>query len=212
MQTLFLKSVKDVIKHWYIPLLVGLFFIVVSIVAFTSPVGSLLTLSLLFALSFIFGGLSEALFSIINRKRLDNWGWSLAFGIVTFIVGILLFSNPGLSVATLAFYIGFLILFRSISAIGFAMDIKKYGSKNWVGLLILGILGAIFSVVLIWNPVFAGLSVVMLIALSFLTAGLFSIFLAFQLRKLHQSSKELSVELQQRYDALARDIRTEWDD
>ncbi|TYB76056.1 HdeD family acid-resistance protein [Bizionia saleffrena] len=212
MQTLFLKSVNEVIKQWYIPLLVGVFFIVVSIVAFTSPLGSLITLSILFALSFVFGGLSEAVFSIINRKRLDNWGWTLAFGIVTFVVGVLLLSNPGLSIATLAFYIGFVLLFRSISAIGFAMDIKKYGSKNWGGLLILGVLGAIFSFVLIWNPVFAGLSVVMLVALSFLTAGLFSVFLAFQLRKLHQSSKELSTELQQRYDVLAQDIRAEWDD
>lgn len=212
MQTLFLKTVKDVIKHWYIPLLVGVFFVVVSVFAFMSPIGSLITLSILFALSFIFGGLSEVLFSIVNRERLDNWGWTLAFGIITFIVGILLLSNPALSITTLAFYIGFLILFRSISAIGFAMDIKKYGNKNWLGLLILGILGSIFSFVLIWNPVFAGLSVIMLISLSFLSAGLFSIVLAFQLRKLHKSSKKLSANLQQRYNALAQDIRDEWDD
>lgn len=92
------------------------------------------------------------------------------------------------------------------------MDIKKYGNKNWLGLLILGILGSIFSFVLIWNPVFAGLSVIMLISLSFLSAGLFSIVLAFQLRKLHKSSKKLSANLQQRYNALAQDIRDEWDD
>lgn len=212
MQTLFLKTVKDVVKHWYIPLLVGVFFVVVSVVAFMSPMGSLITLSILFAMSFIFGGLSEVLFSIVNRERLDNWGWTLAFGIVTFIVGILLLSNPALSITTLAFYIGFLILFRSISAIGFAMDIKKYGNKNWIGLLILGVLGAIFSFVLIWNPVFAGLSVVMLVSLSFLSAGLFSVVLAIQLRKLHKSSKKLSVNLQERYNALAQDIRDEWDD
>lgn len=212
MQTLFLKTVKDVVKHWYIPLLVGIFFVVVSVVAFMSPMGSLITLSILFAMSFIFGGLSEVLFSIVNRERLDNWGWTLAFGIVTFIVGILLLSNPALSITTLAFYIGFLILFRSISAIGFAMDIKKYGNKNWVGLLILGVLGAVFSFVLIWNPVFAGLSVVMLVSLSFLSAGLFSVVLALQLRKLHKSSKKLSANLQQRYNALAQDIRDEWDD
>ena len=82
MQTLFLKTVKDVIKHWYIPLLVGLFFVVVSIIAFSSPMSSLLTLSVLFALSFIFGGLSETVFSFLNRDRLESWGWTLAFGVV----------------------------------------------------------------------------------------------------------------------------------
>ncbi|MDT0294915.1 DUF308 domain-containing protein [Mesonia ostreae] len=44
---------------------------------------------------------------------------------------------------------------------------------------------------LLWNPAFAGLSVVWLIGLSFLFGGLFSIFFALQLRKLHKYSKKL---------------------
>ena len=211
MQSLFLNSIKNSIKHWYIPLLVGILFIVVSIVAFTSPVTSLLTLSVLFALSFLFGGLSEIIFSIVNRNQLDNWGWSLAFGILTFIIGISLVSHPALSITVLAFYVGFLLLFRSIASIGFAMDVKKYGSKNWIGLLIFGILGAIVSFFLIWNPLFAGMSVVILVALSFLFAGIFSILLAFQLRKLHKLSKEISPQIQERINQLKRDIDKEWD-
>ncbi|MGO3183192.1 MAG: HdeD family acid-resistance protein [Aequorivita sp.] len=209
MQNSFLNSIKNSVKHWYIPLLVGILFVVVSIVVFTSPVSSLLTLSILFAFSFLFGGLSEIIFSIANRKQLDNWGWSLAFGILTFIIGTSLIMHPGLSISVLAFYVGFLLLFRSISSISFAIDVKKYGSKSWIGLLIFGILGAIVSFILIWNPVFAGMSVVILVALSFLFAGLFSIFLSFQLRKLHKSSKEISANLKERYDVLMEEIRTE---
>ncbi|MBA6151333.1 HdeD family acid-resistance protein [Gelidibacter maritimus] len=210
MEPTFLKSIKSAIKHWYIPLLVGVFFIIVSIVAFTSPGSSLLTLSFLFALSFLFGGISEAVFSVVNRHQLENWGWSLAFGIITFIVGISLMSHPALSISVMAFYIGFIILFRSVSAIGFAMDVKRYGDKNWGLLLVLGILGTIFSFILIWNPLFAGLSIVVLIALSFMFAGLFSIVLAFQLKRLHKSSKKISAELRKRYDDLVKDIDTEW--
>lgn len=209
MQTTFLRSIKNSIKHWYIPLLVGLLFVIVSIVVFTSPVTSLLTLSILFALSFLFGGLSEVVFSIVNRDQLDNWGWSLAFGILTFIIGGSLLMHPGLSISVLAFYIGFLLLFRSISSISFAIDVKRYGSKSWVGLLIFGILGAIVSFILIWNPLFVGMSVVVLVALSFLFAGIFSIFLAFQLRKLHKSSKQISAKLKERYDHLMEEIRAE---
>lgn len=208
----FLNSIKNSIKHWYIPLLVGILFVIISIVVFTSPMGSLLTLSLFFALSFLFGGISEIVFSIANRDQLENWGWSLAFGIITFVVGISLVSHPALSLTVLAFYIGFLLLFRSIASISFALDVKKHGSKNWGGLLIFGILGAIVSFILIWNPVFAGMSVVILVAMSFLFAGLFSILLAFQLRKLHKSSKQISAKLRERYDDLMVEIRDEWDD
>lgn len=210
METSFLKTIKNTIKHWYIPLIVGIFFIIVSIISFTRPAGSLLALSLLFSLSFLFGGFSEIIFAAVNKNQLDNWGWTLAFGIVTFIVGLLLLLNPTLSITALAFYIGFVILFRSISTIGFAMDIKKYGSKNWSGLLILGIIGTIVSFILLWNPLFAGMSVVVLVALSFLFAGLFSVFLAFQLRTLHQSSKKISAKLIARYDALMEEMHEEW--
>lgn len=212
METTFIKTIKNSVKYWYIPLLVGIFFIIVSIVVFSSPMGSLLTLSLLFALTFLLGGLSESIFAVANRKDLDNWAWSLAFGIVTFIVGLLLLLNPLLSMTALAFYVGFVILFRSISTIGFALDIKKYGSKNWLGLLLLGIIGTFFSFLLIWNPLFAGMSIVILVALNFLLAGLFSIFLSVQLRNLHQSSKKISTRLKEKYDDLMEEIREEWND
>ncbi|MFC5194483.1 MULTISPECIES: HdeD family acid-resistance protein [Bizionia] len=212
MEATFLKSIKEAIKHWYIPVLVGLFFVIVSIIVFMSPAGSLLTLSILFALSFLFGGLSEIIFSVVNRHQLENWGWSLAFGIITFIVGTSLLIHPALSITVLAFYIGFIILFRSVAAISFALDIKQYGSKNWGILLGLGILGIIFSFILIWNPIFAGMSVVILVALSFLFSGLFSIYLGLQLRQIHKSSKSISAELKERYDDLMEEIRDEWDD
>ncbi|SHF44248.1 hypothetical protein SAMN05444483_101122 [Salegentibacter echinorum] len=52
METSFLKTIRNSVKYWYIPLLVGIFFVVVAIVVFSSPAGSLMALSLLFALSF----------------------------------------------------------------------------------------------------------------------------------------------------------------
>lgn len=207
-----LKSIRKTIKYWYVPLLVGIFFVVVSLVVFLSPKSSLLALSLLFSLSFLFGGLSEVIFSMVNREQLDNWGWSLAFGIITFVVGVLFLINPSISLTALAFYIGFVILFRSISTIGFAIDVKKYGSKSWSTLLVLGIIGAIASFILIWKPVFAGLGVVVLIALSFLFAGLFNIVFSLQLRKLRKKSKKISGKLLKRYDDLMDEIRNEWED
>lgn len=133
METFLLKSIKNAIKYWYIPLLVGLLFVIVSIIVFTSPLNSLVALSILFALSFLFGGLAETVFPIANRRQMENWGWSLAFGIITLVVGILLLLNTALSITALTIYVGFVILFRSIAAISFSLDIKRYGSRNWIG-------------------------------------------------------------------------------
>lgn len=54
MKTFVLKSIKEVVRNWYLPLLVGLFFVIVSIVVFASPASSLLALSLLFAFPLLF--------------------------------------------------------------------------------------------------------------------------------------------------------------
>lgn len=210
MKTSFLNSIKNSVKHWYIPLIVGILFVILSIAVFTSPLSSLLALSIFFALSFLFSGLSEVFFSISNRNTLPNWGWSLAFGILTTIIGFSLVVHPGLSISVLAFYIGFLLLFRSIASISFALDVKKYGSKNWGSLLAFGILGALASLFLIWNPLFTGIGLTILMAVSILFAGLFSIFLALQLRKIHVSSKGISAALKARYDDLMEEIQDEW--
>lgn len=185
METLYRNRIENALKHWYVPLVIGIIFIGVGILTFTSPLTSLVALGFLFSLAFIFGGLAEIVFAVSNRDQLANWGWSLAFGIFTLVVGILLFLDPALSIATLSFYVGFVILFRSISAIGYAIDLKRYGSSSWVGLLILGIIGSIFAFLLLWNPLFAGMSVVLLVALSFIFGGLFNIIFAFQLKRLH---------------------------
>lgn len=209
MDTFIIKSIKEVVKNWYIPLVVGILFVLISILTFSSPLGSLLALSIFFALSFLFGGISEIIFSITNRNQMQNWGWSLTFGIITFIIGLALTIQPALSIEVMGFYIGFGVLFRSIASISFALDVKQYGSKQWIGLLVLGILGAIAAFILIWNPVFAGLSAVVLIAFSFLFVGLFSVLFSFELRKINKSAKTISAKLRTRHDELMKEIQAE---
>lgn len=209
MDTQFLKSIKNAIRYWYIPLLAGLFFVMVSAVVFVSPLPSFGALAILFSLSFLFSGISEIIFSITNRDQLINWGWSLALGIITAIMGVLLLTNTALSMVVLAFFVGFVVLFRSIAAISFAIDIKSYGSKNWGGLLALGIFGTLTSFILLWNPVLTGISISFWVALSFLFAGFISIYFSFQLRKLHKSSKKLSSEIKEEFKEFREEIKEE---
>lgn len=184
MATNFVKSIRSSIKHWYIPLLIGILFLVIGIYTLRAPLASYVALSVLFSISFLLAGLFEIVFSISNRDELDNWGWTLTFGIITLLIGLLLVARPELSMATLPFYVGFLVMFRSISAIGFAIDLRHYHVEDWAILLVFGIIGLLFSFILLWNPLFAGLTVVIWTALALLASGVFSIYLAMKLKKL----------------------------
>ena len=93
MESQFIKSIKNSVQHWYLPLISGLLFIGMGIFTFNHPLASYVTLSFLFSLSFLLSGLSEIVFSFSNKNELDNWGWTLTFGLITFIMGILFCTN-----------------------------------------------------------------------------------------------------------------------
>lgn len=209
MNTQIFKMVRNSIKYWYIPLIVGVILIGLGIYTFTSPQESYLALALLFSLSFLLSGLFEIAFSVVNRQVLDNWGWILAFGILTFAIGVLLLINPAISIITLAFYVGFLVLFRSISAIGYAIDLKRYGISDWGVLMIVGVLGLIFSFLLIWNPILSGMTVVIWTGLALITSGVFSVYFSFKLKKLNALPNKISDRLRNQIELLQQEVNEE---
>ena len=137
-------------------------------------------------------GIFEIIYSTTNRKEMSNWGWVLAGGIIDLLFGLWLMASPLLSIAILPFVVAFMLMFRSMMAIGFAFDLKDFAGSGWGWLLTLGILGLLFSFVLLWNPAFAGLTIVVLTGCAFVTLGIFRIFLSFKLLHLHKLSKKLS--------------------
>lgn len=178
------NSLLQTVKNWYLILILGIILIFVGIWVFSTPVLSYATLSILFASAFLVTGILEIAYAISNSKQMENWGWSLMSGIIDLLIGILLMSLPATAMMFLAFYVGFGVLFRSTLAIGRAIDLKKWKIEGWGYLLLIGILGLIFSFILIWNPVFAGLTIVFYTGMAFIMIGIFQILLSFRLRKL----------------------------
>jgi uncharacterized membrane protein HdeD (DUF308 family) len=206
---LFIKTVTNTVKHWYIPLIVGLIFLGIGIYSMSSPLNSYKTLAMVFSFSFLFSGITEILFSISNRNEIDNWGWTLTFGVLTFVLGVLLVVNPEIPMKTLPIYIGFIVLFRSIMGISYAIELKNYGVKDWKNLLMIGVLGLILAFILVWNPLFAGMTIMFWIGIAIFAAGIFSIYLAFKLKKLNAMPKKISSELKTRYQTIKQELNDE---
>lgn len=144
----------------------------------------------------------EIFFSVQNKDELDGWGWYFASGIFTLIIGIILVTKPLVAGTTLPFFVGFILLFRSIQGLGFAFELKNYGVIRWVNLAIVSVLGMVLSILLVANLIFAGISLVVLTALSFIFAGVASIVLAFQLKKLKTLPQKNSKKLKEKIEDL----------
>ena len=205
----FFKRARRAVKNWYLPLLAGLVLIAIGIWTFANPEDSYVALAFLFALSFAVTGLFESIFAINNRDILDGWGWTLVMGLLTLLVGVVMLMKPEISQLTLPFYIGFVVLFRSFQAISVAIDLRNFRVMAWGNLMVLGVLGVILGFILLWNPLFAGLSAVIWTGMAFIVAGVFNVVLSFRLKKLHDLPHKITKELVDRYNALEKEIAAE---
>ncbi|MBW7870505.1 MAG: DUF308 domain-containing protein [Flavobacteriia bacterium] len=198
----FLKTIRNTVKHWYVSAIIGVLFIAFGLYVFTVPVEAYESLVLLFSLSFLISGILDIWFSVENRDELEGWGWYLASGILSLLIGILLFAKPLTAAAVLPVFVGFVLLFRSFQGLGFAFELKNYGVMNWGNLAILSVLGIVFSIILLANPIFTGLSLVVFTALTFIFVGISAIVLSFQLKQLKTFPTKVKKDLKDKIDDL----------
>ncbi len=205
----FLKTVRNTVKYWYVPAIIGVLLIILGGYLFSIPEATYFSLVVLFSLSFLFSGILEIVFSIQNKDELEGWGWYLTSGIFSLLIGVALVAKPEVAATTLPFFIGFSLLFRSFQGLGFAFELKNYGVIKWGNLAILSILGIVFSFLLIANPIFTGISLVVMTALSFIFVGISAIVLAFQLKKLKTLPGKLRKELKDKIEDLKEEYYNE---
>lgn len=196
------------IKHWYIPLIIGIIFTFCGGYVFSVPSESYLTLTVLFSVSFIVSGLMEIFFAVQNTNSVRGWGWYLVDGLLTLAIGIYLVANPEVPVAILPYIVGFTALFRSFQLLGFSFDLKDAKIPNWGSVALTSVLGIIISLLLIANPAIAGMSLVTLTALSIIFIGVSSIMLGLSLKKFKDYPNKLSAELKGRIQNLQNEINT----
>jgi uncharacterized membrane protein HdeD (DUF308 family) len=196
-----LKNSKFMIKNWWLPIIIGALFILVGFWTISTPLASYLSLVVIFATFMFVSGIFQLIFSISNRKEIDDWGWHFAGAMFDFVVGAILFLNPGFTMAVLPFVLAFYFMFKGFGTIGFALDLKKYGSDSWGWLFFSGVLSIIFSIMIIFNPLLGGLTIVVYTAFAFFSLGFFYIALAFTLKKIKDKAgdvKEVFTNLKQK--------------
>ena len=204
--TTFFQTITRSVKHWYIPLIIGIILIAAGIYVFMVPLETYLTLSVLFSISFIIIGLLDIFFSIRNHKILQGWGWYLVGGLLSMAGGIILSIYPGISIVILPFVVGFTLLFFSFLLMGFSFEMKSLRILNWGNAAILSVLGVIFSFMLIVRPLMSGISLVTVTGITFIITGVSSIVLSFNLRKVKKMPEKLSSELKDKIAAIKKEI------
>lgn len=116
----------------------------------------------------------------------DNWGWILAFGVVTSILGVVAIATPLFTTLASQVFLGWMFLFYGIAEIFHVFKTRKHGGKiAWLffGALV-SIVGGIF---LIGYPLAGALSLTLFLSIVLVFCGVERCLLAYQLREMKGS-------------------------
>lgn len=180
-------------KNWWVALVFGILAIILGIYMFMYPLETYVVLSYVFAAYFLIYGIFTCYETYRNRALIPAWGWNFAFGILTVILGCMLFV-PGMATGTFVFYVAFSILFMGINACSASFALKAEGDKGWGWTLALGILTVILSIIMLNHPLFSMSVVSTYAALAFIFLGITLCGLAYRLSVLHSEAKKLGQE------------------
>jgi uncharacterized membrane protein HdeD (DUF308 family) len=119
----------------------GVLLIVSGILAVLMPGIAALATALIFAWLLIFGGAFEIAYAVQTRSK-GGFGWKLASGILTLVLGIAILVLPLAGVASLALLVGAFLFAGGITRTMLAFRIKPQRGWGWIlfdGLLSIGL-------------------------------------------------------------------------
>ena len=145
-------------KYTRSSILISILLIVLSIFLIFTPTLSLNVIVIAIGVALAITGIFHTVSYFSTPQELKIFSFELAIGIILLLVGLLFIFNPGVVEGFLAFIIGAWIIFKSITSIQLALNMKNSTDK-WIVTLILAIFTLIIGVVMLFNPFTASILV-----------------------------------------------------
>ena len=168
-------------------MLVGAALIILGFVVFFRPAESYYVLAVLFGVVMLGAGIVQLALAFMDKNYFTGRGWMIVSGIIDILLGILLTINIGISAVTLPFILGFWLMYRGFTAIGFGSDLAVFNVKGSTFTIIAGILLVILAFLVLLQPLLGAGMIVAFLGLAFIMAGIASCLMSWQLRNLHKN-------------------------
>ena len=180
-------QVEQVSKGWWVLLITGLLSVVAGgiILAIDWTVSDLAVfLGILLIVRGIFTAASIPVDGSVRT-------WSIVLGLIEIGVGVAVFAWPGQTLLVIAFFIGWLLLFRGILAISGSIT-ARHVMPYWGWILALGIVEVLVAFYLLSRPALTLVAAVLAIGLVSLFYGVLEIMLSFEVKNLPQRFDEVT--------------------
>jgi uncharacterized membrane protein HdeD (DUF308 family) len=165
-------------KNWYWILIKGLIMIILGLLVCSTPGESLLGVAIYIGIGLLIAGAIVIVMGIMDRKSLPNWGWTVYGGVLDLFLGYIFLVYPGLSISVIPFMVGFWAAFY-----GFYLIIDGFsGTGNTFMKVISGILIIILANVIMFNPLLAGMTMMIWFGILLIIGGIYNAIISFSLK------------------------------
>ena len=158
------NKVGRAIKHWWLLMLAGLLCVAMGIVVFVFPLESYVTLAILFGVLMLAVGAAQLIIASSSGNYLAMRGYVIVGGVLDLILGIFLCIYPYVTLMVLPIMMGIWMMYHSFMIIAFGGDMETF-KLGGSGLVIAGgIVLLLLSILVLVNPLGAGVTTVVVIA------------------------------------------------
>ena len=176
------------VKHWWLMMLAGVLCIAAGIAVFAFPLESYVTLSLLFGVLLLVVGVAKLIAASTSGNYFMMRGYVIVGGVLDLILGLFLCFSPGVTLMLLPIMMGFWMMYNSFILIGFSGDFETFGVPGSGWLVAGGILLLILSILVLVNPLGAGIATVVVLAgVGLIVLGILLCVLSMKLKDIHRN-------------------------
>jgi uncharacterized membrane protein HdeD (DUF308 family) len=163
---------------WWLVLVEGIVLALLGLILLVAPGASLVFLVWLLGIYLVIAGIFRIIGIFLDSSY---WGWKLAAGILCLIAGVAILSNPlwstTLASTWLVILVGFLVMLQGAAGL-----IVAFQGGGW-GMGALSVLGILFGLFLVINPLIGVATLTLILALFMLIGGVGAVVQAFRMRR-----------------------------
>lgn len=183
---------EQLIRHWWLTLIVGILAIAIGFIVLVNPTTSYYTFALWLGIVIFVSGILGLIQSLTSDNYFVRRGWLILASIADLIIGLMLMFNSLLSELTLPILMGGWLLYRASVMLVQGFDLRSYNVSGSGWVIFYSALIIAVALAILWMPLSFGVGVVILfIAVAFITYGVSAVSLGFRLMDVHHRAKLL---------------------
>ena len=168
-------------RNWWALLIRGIAAVIFGILAFLWPGATLVVIGILFGAYAFVDGVFAIVAAVRAAQAHERWWPFVLEGIVGLAIAAITVYDVGITLFALYITIAAWAFITGILEIAAAVQLRKSIANEWL-LILAGICSILFSILMFWRPLAAGLAIIWIIAAYAIVFGIMMIALSFRLR------------------------------